>query len=593
VRSSSVAAWIAAPLAAALVLWPATAFGVRITARDRAATHAYLQARYAYTQAVLANVPAADAAKQLLAQKLEGECPGVLSGAPGTKAGEEFEPSASAKSRGEEARESRQVGDLQFELSLALDMHEAELDATAARAFAHTVGSLRWSSPAVTAYAHALAGLVADYRLAVPPEVCADMHSWVLSGYKTLSAGTKAALTYLDDELAGLARGFVRNALEGESLLETYEQRTERALARRVTAVERELARAEAGGDAVERALEDKLGLVAETEVEEEIQKQDAATVVIGSGRTAAGERYELAVLPATGSEVAPGCAEQLIVKTFPRDESADAIVFSSSSGKCFSRSHPQPPTVDCSEGNLAVEVQTRPEVRYARLRLSNGRRITSPVAHIPARVGGPAGFYYQVVRGPSPVPVSLTEFASGGKIVRTVRLPRVRHCTKPKRTPRRTRTLVRGHIPGAGAYTISAESGGFEFPGEQENVHFNAEAGEGETSVFGTIPTRRDPFGAQITSGCTPSEYAIVLGRLRAPHDNVYVRSDGRLMELHKARIPASFHTRGVLAYRALPAYPTEILVKTPAGRTVARTNLAAQAREAREYCEGESEGP
>ncbi len=53
------------------------------------------------------------------------------------------------------------------------------------------------------------------------------------------------------------------------------------------------------------------------------------------------------------------------------------------------------------------------------RLRLSNGRRITSRVAFVPASFGGPAGFYYQSVRGPTPFPVSLTEFEAGGKVVR------------------------------------------------------------------------------------------------------------------------------------------------------------------------------
>jgi hypothetical protein len=63
--------------------------------------------------------------------------------------------------------------------------------------------------------------------------------------------------------------------------------------------------------------------------------------------------------------------------------------------------------------------------VQSARLRLSDGRQITSSVAIVPAQLGGPTGFYYQVVRGPSPIPVSLAELDVNGRVLRMVKLNR------------------------------------------------------------------------------------------------------------------------------------------------------------------------
>jgi hypothetical protein len=47
------------------------------------------------------------------------------------------------------------------------------------------------------------------------------------------------------------------------------------------------------------------------------------------------------------------------------------------------------------------------------------------------------------------------------------------------------------------------------------------------------------------------------------------------------------------VLAYIALPAIPGEVIVRSPRGKTVHAERFAGQAREVRETCEGEAEGP
>jgi hypothetical protein len=94
------------------------------------------------------------------------------------------------------------------------------------------------------------------------------------------------------------------------------------------------------------------------------------------------------------------------------------------------------------------------------------------------------------------------------------------------------------------------------------------------------------------MTTGCQPHEYTILFGLLRAPADTVLARSPGSLQPFQRVRIPAGLHVGGVLAYIPLSAVPSEVLVRTPAGKTVFTENLARRAREAKETCEGEAEG-
>ena len=96
---------------------PSGAFAsARITPRDRAATRAYLEARYVYVQALVASAPAAKAAEEEFVSILGGECPGVLAGAPQETLRTLFASSSRARTprqMGEANRESRQLGDLE------------------------------------------------------------------------------------------------------------------------------------------------------------------------------------------------------------------------------------------------------------------------------------------------------------------------------------------------------------------------------------------------------------------------------------------------------------------------------------------------
>jgi hypothetical protein len=218
----------------------------------------------------------------------------------------------------------------------------------------------------------------------------------------------------------------------------------------------------------------------------------------------------------------------------------------------------------------------------------------------VPAGLGGPLGFYYQAVRGPSPTPVSLAELDSAGKVLRIVKLPKTERCIREpvKPPPTRTRTVVRGHLPAGASFSIVGE----RTLGEYSQTNFTTEVeSEGESTGGGLLSTisagnalrPRSPFDRQMQEGCMPSEYAIVFGVLSAPRDTVLVRSGGALRPLTKVRIPGSLHVKGVLAYIALPGVPSEVIVRSPSGESIATERLAGQTREARETCEGEAEGP
>lgn len=370
----------------------------------------------------------------------------------------------------------------------------------------------------------------------------------------------------------------------------------------------------------VETGLERTLGLVSQAESEMQMHEgRPQGSVEIGHGRTAAGASYTVWFEPKQSGPGPQRVHCQISVGVYETEASSNSSgvieTGSGSSETCLSRSHPEAPSVQCrgGEGLLTIEAQTLPSARSVRLHLSDGRQITSRVAIVPAKLGGPAGFYYQVVRGPSPIPVSLTEVDVHGKALRTVKLPRTAECTKHslKRLPRAIRTIASGSLPQGPSFSIVGErSSSFSISGERSSgisrTHFDlsvevaAEEGaggiissSGSLIAVGERPRpKSSPFALQMKTGCQPHEYAILYGVLRAPTDTVLARSSGSLQPFQRVRIPASLHVRGVLAYIALPALPSEVLVRTPTGKTIFTENLAHPAREAKETCEGEAEG-
>jgi hypothetical protein len=72
---------------------------------------------------------------------------------------------------------------------------------------------------------------------------------------------------------------------------------------------------------------------------------------------------------------------------------------------------------VNCTRGYLTVIAATVRGVRTATLKLSDGRSFTSPVYS----VAHGNGAYFQIVRGPLPIPVSLTVHGRVSGLARVV----------------------------------------------------------------------------------------------------------------------------------------------------------------------------
>jgi hypothetical protein len=219
----------------------------------------------------------------------------------------------------------------------------------------------------------------------------------------------------------------------------------------------------------------------------------------------------------------------------------------------------------------------------------------------VPHRLGGPDAFYYQAVRGPSPIPVSLIERDAHGRTLRAVKLLRIVGCSKHpvKYLPGGKRTLLHGQTPQGPDFSIVGEryrlfgrvhrqlklttGEGLVSSGDDEE-----ELSEGPDESFAV--KRMTPLDSALSTGCRPHEYSIFYGLLDKPRDTVFAKVAGMLVPLNRVYIPASLHAGGVLVYVASVSQPEEIVVRSPSGKVVMSEDLSSQGRET---CEGESEGP
>jgi hypothetical protein len=146
---------------------------------DAGVTGAYLQAEYAVARAEVKSFPAALAAIDALAKKVQIECPGVLANAP--------KPASGTAPSGTTAEVSEEELDAVFGVAEATEYARR-------RRFAGIVAHLRWSNRTLTRLVHAQAAAEAEKAAIPAPNLCADMSSWVSSGYQAVSAGTEQYL---------------------------------------------------------------------------------------------------------------------------------------------------------------------------------------------------------------------------------------------------------------------------------------------------------------------------------------------------------------------------------------------------------------
>jgi hypothetical protein len=595
-------------------------------AENAAATRVYLTATNSFEEAELANLPRGIAAGEASAAQISSECPGVLTGAPPHEEVLGFgfvsspsQPRPSARAEGERTRQARQLGFLKSELSIALGDAQSQPDREATATLLQALTPLRWSNPSIALLMHiTLEALQQELDQPTPP-VCADMKSWVASGYLTLSPASKEFERSTESDLK-IVFGLFALAPRLQTLpksLAPYENAADRALMRHIEALTAQLHdQGETRAETLKR-LETTVGLPPAKKASEAKPKAQKL-IVIGRGKTAAGGHFVAKAEPQAPSHIQRICTvEVTITETSHPSTGILELLSGEGTGRCLSRSHVEPePAVHCKAGLLIVEAGLLPATRSVRLLLSNGRSIVSPAIRVPARLGGPAALYYQVVRGPSPIPVSLTELSASGSTLAVLKLPAVVECTKhlvkyfrdgivrlvhesPPQTPAFTIRAERYRKLGAIHFELKLETSAEEMlfvGGSGSSFESNFAAAEEQTSTSGVavpiVPNGDPQFEPSASSGCLPQPYVILYGLLKAPRDTVLARVSGKLVELPKVAIPAHLHVGGVLVYGALSPLPTELVIRDPNGRTLHRRDLTAAAQTSTETCEGEAEG-
>ncbi len=598
-------------LALLLVVIPASAAAMS----DVAATHAFLVATDHYEETELSNLPQEIAAREAAAARISSECPGILTNAPpheealgirlvgSGRQGPESQGPPRARVEGERHRQSRQLGALTLELSFALDYSRTQSDREAAATLVGALTPLRWSTPKITFLVQTIATIAKEELELPPPDVCEDMKSWVLSSYKTLTPISRElesrseALLKRSFEIIAFA---VQTPIQSfAKILAPYEDASDEVLARHMEALRGQLHKGGNTRATVLKHLEAAVGLPAA-----KLPKPEPARkrpVVIRRGKTAAGGHF------VATAERTSGMSRICTVSVTLTEPSRPApgllgTLSGEGTGRCLSRSHVDPePAVHCASGLLTVEASLQARTRSVRLLLSDGNTITSPAILVPARLGGPAGLYYQVVRGPSPIPVSLTELNAQGATLDVLNLPAVVECTKhpTKYFPGGIVPLAHESPPHLPAFTIRAEryrklgTVHFELKLTESNEELLQGPGGGNFEADVALPRGWRVFQPQASSGCRPQPYVIVYGLLKNPNDSVLARVSGMLVPLHETAIPAHLHAGAVLVSGELSPLPTELLVRDANGRTIDSANLAEAAKSNTETCEGEAEGP
>jgi hypothetical protein len=585
--AAALLSWLAAPVGATASS-PASA---SVSPADAAATSTYLTDVSGFGQMLLANAPKSVEALDGLASQLGSECPGVLSGAPTTSTFSQLSSSGST-TLSEILDTERQAGDLRAELTSAMSSSYLKPDAGAMMLLIASLNTLQWSNPALTAAVHAKAAAEQEALEAPTLNVCADMRAWVAAGYKTLPPGTAEFLARREAKRARAGSDDTPASIE--TLLASYESAGEKALAALAKALEGEFvtdaARTLTGAEA---GIETALGI--HSALSEAREASEHATI-IAHVRTAAGGLYVAkAERPTSG---AGGCKLRVSTERLTRKPGLlDSFAFSGA-GDCLSGTFTGPdPSVNCNRGLLTITALAPASARAARLLLSDGRELTSRLIRAP-KLGGRRGYYFQIVRGPTPIAKSLTELSADGGALRVVKLPRVVECTKHpiKYLPGgRPRVLARGRAPHGPSFTIVGER--YSLLGHVHSelkVDAAQTPGEHEVSVggaisFGSAPP--PPFSIAESTGCNPKLYDIVYGVLKAPGARVLVRIAGVLRPLREARIPASLQAGPTLAFGAFTAAPTQVVVRNAHGKAISRESLRNSASVNAEQCEAEAE--
>lgn len=511
---------------------------------DRAATRALLNAEYGLLEATLARLRRTDAK---LSGRVQGEC----------------------------ARSEREGRTIEEEIDETIFVAADRVLRGPYGDYVAAVDGLSWSNPTIDALVHQRVAQLQEEIIGPPVAICAEMRAWAASGFHRLPTGSRLL------EEAGEARD--KRAVRGnlDTLLRKYEDRGARALARRIAASRERLAEQQRDDEVsmnawyrLELALGEKPSRFAEQQV----------APVIAKGRTHAGTTF---VIRVGVREPRPSsCRRELEVEVRERRGG-------SGSGMCLSeRAHPHASS-NCSGSVETVQLATPPDVRGARVRLSDGRTVSDEIVQVPVRDGGPAGVFIDAFRGYHPYPVSVQELSRDGRVLRTVGLRDV-HCTPRPADgapgPPQVVKLAAVTTPSGEPLTISGTllhfgNGHTEFSLGPEIAMRNSELSEEDEDA------KSKQFQWNLSTECAPHPYSLLDGILAAPGASVLVRTPAGLTPLTKVELAASMDAGGPLFYGVYTTPPTEIVVENAEGSTIYTESLSAKATEETEFCEGYAE--
>lgn len=176
--------------------------------------------------------------------------------------------------------------------------------------------------------------------------------------------------------------------------------------------------------------------------------------------------------------------------------------------------------------GLIAIHMRVRLATTSVRLTLSDGQTVSSPVMNVDRRLGGPAKLYYQVVRGPAPILVTLTEVDGHNRPLQSVALRPMIGCTgQPLKHPRNSaQTITEARTPDGRVVVISSfrtELFNRQYLGLR--VAFPAP----EAKVIESAALRLMlPLHWNIGRICGREHYLVVYGWLASLDDHVFARS-------------------------------------------------------------------
>jgi hypothetical protein len=205
---------IIALLVLGLIPAEATPAEATATSRDRASTHAYIQANFALEHAANASIAPTEASVALLNQKLGQECPKAGAGSP-------------------ENAESQKAS---YEVAGALWSISYGAVAGPIGTFARAVKPLHWSNPKITRIAQGYARSLSELAALPMPNICTDVRTWSASGFQILPAPMVSFVQHAE-------------SIEGHTipprLLAPYERPSDRSVVARTSRLETKLEHAE------------------------------------------------------------------------------------------------------------------------------------------------------------------------------------------------------------------------------------------------------------------------------------------------------------------------------------------------------------